>query len=165
MKAQDFQNLLAKLRITKSYSRPRVSNDNPYSEALFKTLKYVKDFKGFSSMDEVRKWVHHFVHQYNEFLHSGIKYVTPYQRHYGLDIEILAKREKVTTILTNTVIRPYMYFCPTIRDFTFGFLLISSYVEHPCSSANSSYCQVCSGLSLPSYRPCWTHNKNNQPRQ
>src|SRR5690606_1001103 len=73
MKAQDFQNLLTNLGITKSYSRPRVSNDNPYSEALFKTLKYVKDFpyKGFSSIEKAREWVHQFVHQYNhEFLHS-----------------------------------------------------------------------------------------------
>lgn len=98
MKAQDFQNLLTRLGITKSYSRPRVSNDNPFSESLFKTLKYTKDFptKGFSSIDNARKWVHKFVNLYNtEFLHSGIKYITPYHRHYGLDIEILAKRDNV----------------------------------------------------------------------
>lgn len=98
MKAQDFQNLLTRLGITKSYSRPRVSNDNPFSESLFKTLKYTKDFptKGFLSIDEARKWVHKFVNLYNtEFLHSGIKYVTPYQRHYGLDKEILAMRDKI----------------------------------------------------------------------
>ncbi len=98
MKAQDFQNLLARLGITKSYSRPRVSNDNPFSESLFKTLKYTKDFptKGFSSIEEARKWVHGFVNLYNnEFLHSGIKFVTPNQRHYGLDVDILAKRDEV----------------------------------------------------------------------
>lgn len=98
MKAQDFQNLLTRLGITKSYSRPRVSNDNPYSEALFKTLKYTKDFptKGFLSIEEARKWVHGFVNLYNnEFLHSGIKFVTPSQRHYGLDVDILVKRDKV----------------------------------------------------------------------
>lgn len=98
MKAQDFQNLLARLGITKSYSRPRVSNDNPFSESLFKTLKYTKDFptKGFLSIGEARKWVHGFVNLYNnEFLHSGIKFVTPNQRHYGLDVDILAKRDEV----------------------------------------------------------------------
>ena len=98
MKAQDFQNLLVRLGITKSYSRPRVSNDNPFSESLFKTLKYTKDFpnKGFISLEEARKWVYRFVNLYNtEFLHSGIKFVTPYQRHYGLDIELLAKRDEV----------------------------------------------------------------------
>lgn len=98
MKAQDFQNLLSRLGITKSYSRPRVSNDNPFSEALFKTLKYTKDFphKGFISLEEARKWVYRFVNFYNtEFLHSGIKFVTPYQRHYGLDIKLLEKRDAV----------------------------------------------------------------------
>jgi len=98
MRAQDFQNLLARLGITKSYSRPRVSNDNPFSESLFKTLKYTKDFpiKGFASIDDARKWVHNFVRLYNtEFLHSAIKFVTPYQRHTGQDVEILAKRDKV----------------------------------------------------------------------
>lgn len=98
MKAQDFQNLLSRLGITKSYSRPRVSNDNPFSESLFKTLKYTKDFpnQGFESIEEARKWVYGFVNLYNtEFLHSGIKFVTPYQRHYGLDIELLNKRDGV----------------------------------------------------------------------
>jgi len=98
MTAQDFQNLLARLGITKSYSRPRVSNDNPFSEALFKTLKYTKDFpvKGFASIEEARKWVYKFVELYNtEFLHSGIKFVTPLQRHTGQDVEILANRDEV----------------------------------------------------------------------
>lgn len=98
MRAQDFQNLLARLGVTKSYSRPRVSNDNPFSESLFKTLKYTKDFplKGFATIDEARKWVHTFVELYNtEFLHSGIKFVTPHQRHTGKDVEILSKRDEV----------------------------------------------------------------------
>lgn len=98
MKAQDFQNLLVQLGITKSYSRPRVSNDNPFSESLFKTLKYTKDFplKGFGSIDEARKWVHNFVELYNtEFLHSGINFVTPKQRHTGEDVGILSKRDEV----------------------------------------------------------------------
>jgi putative transposase len=98
MKAQSFKKLLDNLGITKSYSRPRVSNDNPFSEALFKTLKYNREFptKGFSSIEEARGWVFGFVLQYNtEFLHSGIKYVTPHQRHSGLDVEILANRDRV----------------------------------------------------------------------
>jgi len=98
MKAQDFQNLLVQLGVTKSYSRPRVSNDNPFSESLFKTLKYTKDFplEGFGSIDEARTWVRNFVELYNtEFLHSGIKFVTPLQRHTGKDVEILAKRDEV----------------------------------------------------------------------
>lgn len=98
MKAQTFQALLEKLAITKSYSRPRVSNDNAYSEALFKTLKYINTFPadGFATIEDSREWVRGFVDLYNnELLHSGIKFVTPYQRHYGLDIEILSKRDAV----------------------------------------------------------------------
>jgi transposase InsO family protein len=98
MKAKDFQNLLIDLGITRSYSRPRVSNDNPYSESLFRTLKYSKTFpwKGFSSIESARAWVHEFVKIYNtKSLHSSIKYVTPEQRHYGKDVEILAKRNEV----------------------------------------------------------------------
>lgn len=95
MKGQDFQNLLVHLGITKSYSRPRVSNDNAYSEALFKTLKYTKDFpnQGFPSMDDARIWIKSFVKLYNtEFMHSGIKFVTPHQRHYGQDRVVLQIR-------------------------------------------------------------------------
>lgn len=98
MRAQSFQALLEKLGITKSYSRPRVSNDNPFSEALFRTLKYNKDFpvKGFESIEQARSWVFEFVNFYNKgSLHSGIKYVTPYDRHYGLDDEILKNRKEV----------------------------------------------------------------------
>ncbi|MFA6694689.1 MAG: IS3 family transposase [Bacillota bacterium] len=98
MKAQTFQALLAKLEITKSYSRPRVSNDNAFSESLFRTLKYTNTFpvEGFANIELARKWVMDFVELYNkEFLHSGIKFVTPYQRHYSLDFEILANRVAV----------------------------------------------------------------------
>ncbi|QNO15361.1 IS3 family transposase [Alkalicella caledoniensis] len=95
MKAATFQATLEKLGIQSSFSRPRVSNDNPYSESLFKTMKYVPKYPtiGFQSIDEARKWVRKFVSWYNnEHLHSGIKFITPYQRHYGLDKAIMAKR-------------------------------------------------------------------------
>ena len=97
MKAATFQATLEKLGVQSSYSRPRVSNDNPYSESLFKTMKYRPgySFKGFSSLEESRIWVDKFVRWYNnEHLHSGINFLTPYQRHYGLDKEIMAKRIK-----------------------------------------------------------------------
>jgi putative transposase len=98
MKAATFLATLEKLGIQSSFSRPRVSNDNPYSEALFKTLKYMPKYpnNGFSSLEEARKWVSEFVKWYNNVhLHSGIKYVTPHQKHYGQDIKILEKRKKV----------------------------------------------------------------------
>ena len=74
------------LGITPSNSRPRVSNDNPYSESLFKTLKYRPNYQpnGFGSIAEAREWCRVFVHWYRyEHHHSGIKFLTPGERHQG----------------------------------------------------------------------------------
>ena len=95
MKAATFMATLEKLGVQSSFSRPRVSNDNPYSESLFKTMKYrpVYPNQGFKNLTEAREWISKFVHWYNhEHLHSGINFITPYQRHYGLDIDIMKKR-------------------------------------------------------------------------
>jgi transposase InsO family protein len=97
MKAATFLATLEKLGVQSSFSRPRVSNDNPYSEALFRTMKYRPKypFNGFSSLEEARKWIQKFVKWYNfTHLHSGINFVTPNQRHCGLDKEIMEKRIK-----------------------------------------------------------------------
>lgn len=83
------------LNITPSYSRPRVSNDNAYSEALFRTCKYVPDYPvgGFESLQASQRWVHDFVGWYNgEHRHSAIRFVTPDERHRGEDRRILARR-------------------------------------------------------------------------
>lgn len=88
---------LEELGIEPSFSRPRVSNDNPYSESLFKTLKYRPDFSfnGFESILAARIWTNSFVHWYNEIHHhSGIGYLTPHQRHYEDWRAILKKREE-----------------------------------------------------------------------
>lgn len=98
MKAATFQVLLETLGIQSSYSRPRVSNDNPYSEAIFKTLKYRPEFPydGFKSIEDARSWTARFVHWYtHEHQHSGINFVTPEQRHTGAHIEVLKKRHEV----------------------------------------------------------------------
>ena len=97
MKAATFLATLEKLGVQSSYSRPRVSNDNPYSESLFKTMKYRPKYptKGFPNLEEARIWVSKFVDWYNDtHLHSGINFITPYQRHYGLDVEIMNNRVK-----------------------------------------------------------------------
>ena len=89
---------LEALGITPSYSRPRVSNDNPYSESLFRTFKYRPEYpvNGFESIEAARRWVNRFVKWYNEeHRHSAIRYVTLSQRHKGQDIEILANRHQV----------------------------------------------------------------------
>ncbi|GGX88799.1 transposase [Litchfieldella qijiaojingensis] len=86
---------LRELNIESSFSRPRVSNDNAFSEALFRTCKYVPNYPvdGFADLDKARHWVQGFVAWYNhEHRHSGIRFVTPAQRHAGHDKVILARR-------------------------------------------------------------------------
>jgi putative transposase len=89
--------LLADLGITKSHSRPHVSNDNPYSESQFKTLKYRPDFpEWFASIDEARAFCHAFFAWYNtEHRHSGIGYHTPAAVHTGR-ASIVQQRRAVT---------------------------------------------------------------------
>ena len=89
---------LQQLGVIPSFSRPSVSNDNPYSEALFKTLKYIPSYPSspFESLDASREWVLNFVRWYNnEHRHSAIKFVTPNERHTGVDKAILDDRQKV----------------------------------------------------------------------
>ena len=89
---------LESLGITASYSRPRVSDDNAFSEALFRTCKYRPDYPhaGFATLEAARVWSLAFVRWYNrEHRHSAIRYVTPEQRHAGRDLTILATRKQV----------------------------------------------------------------------
>ena len=98
MKGATMLATLQKLGVAASFSRPRISDDNPYSEALFRTLKYRPEYPGrpFESIEAATKWVSGFVHWYNEeHLHSEISFVTPDSRHNGRDKEILKKRQKV----------------------------------------------------------------------
>jgi len=100
LKATTVLAMLHWLGIKPSYSRPRVSDDNAYAEALFRTAKYRPEFpaKGFASLEEARAWGSRFVHWYNvEHRHSGIGYVTPAQRHAGEDHAVLAARDEVYT--------------------------------------------------------------------
>lgn len=97
MKGATMLATMQKLGVVPSFNRPRVSNDNPYSESLFKTIKYHHKYPGrFKTIDEAKSWVRDFVHWYNNVhLHSGIKFVTPEQRHTGIDREILNNRRSV----------------------------------------------------------------------
>ena len=98
MKGATMLATMQKMGVVPSFSRPSVSNDNPFSESLFKTLKYVPAYptKPFASLDEARKWMATFCSWYNHsHRHSGLKFVTPIQRHDGKDIDILKQREKV----------------------------------------------------------------------
>ena len=98
MKGETWLETRYRLGISTSYSRPRTSNDNPYAEALFRTCKYRPDYpaRGFARLDEARTWMQPFVHGYHhEHRHSGIRFVTPAQRHQGQDRTILVQRQTV----------------------------------------------------------------------
>ncbi len=98
MKSVTLKAKMEELGITPSYNRPRVSNDNPFSESLFRTLKYRPNWPshGFDSLEVAREWVDNLVNWYNdEHKHSRIKFFTPSERHQGLDGALLASRRKV----------------------------------------------------------------------
>ena len=89
---------LQALGVMPSLSRPAVSNDNPYSESLFRTLKYRPDYpaRAFETLLAARQWVDAFVHWYNlEHRHSALRFVTPEERHAGQDSALLSKRKQV----------------------------------------------------------------------
>jgi hypothetical protein len=86
------------LGIVPSFSRPSVKDDNAYSEALFRPLKYRPEYPSvpFESLEAARRWVEEFVHWYNhEHRHSGIRFCTPASRYEGEDVSILKKRKEV----------------------------------------------------------------------
>ncbi len=96
MKGATLLATLQRLGVMPSLSRPSVSNDNPYSESLFRTLKYRPDYplQAFADLTAARQWVAGLVEWYNhEHRHSSIRFVTPAQRHAGLDNELLTLRK------------------------------------------------------------------------
>ena len=98
LKATTVLAMLYWLGVKPSYSRPRVSDDNAYAESLFRTAKYRPEFpaKGFVDLAAARAWATNFVRWYNvDHRHSGIRYVSPEQRHAGDDHAILAARHEL----------------------------------------------------------------------
>jgi putative transposase len=98
MKGATMLGTLQKLGVVASFSRPRVSDDNPYSEALFRTLKYRPGFPSqpFVNVEAAQRWVDGFVSWYNtEHLHSAIRFVSPDDRHFGREAALLAQRRQV----------------------------------------------------------------------
>ncbi len=119
MKGQTLMEFLYSLKISKTFSRPRVKNDNAHIESFFRTLKYFPAYpiQGFKDITEARVWVDDFMTVYNNVhLHSGINYVTPNQKYLGLDIEILKNRE--STYLKAMVKNPTRWSRKKTRDFT-----------------------------------------------
>ena len=98
MKGATMVATLERLGVLASFSRPSVSNDNPFSESLFRTLKYRPEYptQPFADLAAARRWVSAFVRWYNtQHLHSAIRFVTPADRHAGRDGAILAARHAV----------------------------------------------------------------------
>ncbi len=98
MKGETMLATMQRLGVAHSRSRPAVSNDNPYSESLFKTLKYRPQLplQPFACLLSARRWVTELVHWYNgAHRHSSIGFVTPDQRHAGMDQTLLSARAQV----------------------------------------------------------------------
>ena len=97
MISKSVAHLLADLGVTKTHSRPHVSNDNPYSESQFKTMKYRPGFpERFGSIQDARAWARPFFQWYNsEHHHSGLGLLTPVTVHYGQAQAVLEQRQKV----------------------------------------------------------------------
>ncbi len=95
MKSQSVSDLFEKLDVARSHSQPRVSNDNPYSEAAFRTLKYCPEFPDrFSDIAEAEAFCQRYFDWYNnEHYHTGIALLTPAQVHHGEAPQILARRQ------------------------------------------------------------------------
>ena len=99
MKAKPLALFLADLGVTKTHSRPHVSDDNPFSESQFKTLKYRPDFPGrFGSSQDARQFGRRFFEWYNcEHHHSALALLTPEDVHYGRAEKIITDRQRVLT--------------------------------------------------------------------
>lgn len=98
MKGSTLRATMEALGVAASFSRPSVSNDNPFSESLFKTLKYRPEapVKAFDNLTQARAWTQSLVDWYNfEHRHSAVQFVTPIERHNGQDVALLARRKMV----------------------------------------------------------------------
>ena len=97
MKGATLLATLQTLGVAATFNRPGVSNDNPYSESLFKTLKYNRFYPSqpFEDLSRAVAWINTFVNWYNnEHRHSAIQFVTPHQKHTGKDSQLLTIRKK-----------------------------------------------------------------------
>ena len=96
MKSKAVALLLSDLGVTQSHSRPQVSDDNPFSEAQFKTLKYRPDFpERFGSIQDAKAFCRGFFHWYNHVhYHSGLSWLTPAMVHYGQTGPVLQRRQQ-----------------------------------------------------------------------
>lgn len=114
--AKDWHALYEDLGIVRSLSRPRVSNDNPHSESLFKTTKYTARYPGrFDNFAHAERWCTEFFHYYNHaHRHSGIAYLTPHTVHHGTASTILAQRARTMQTAYQQHPERFMNGAPTV---------------------------------------------------
>ena len=137
MKGATMLVMLQRLGVMPSFSRPAVSNDNPYSESLFSTAKGRPDFptEPFDCVEAARRWVAQFVAWYNHVhLHSALKFVTPAQRHRSEDVDLLAQREALYQAARDA--NPTRWSGPT-RDWTSPASVLLNPGKPPRGKANS----------------------------
>jgi len=117
MTSKQVAHLLADLGVTKTHSRPHVSNDNPFSEAHFKTVKYMPSFpQRFGCIQDARAFLTTFFAYYNtEHRHSGIAMMTPHQVHYGLAPEVVSQRSQVMSAAYQQHPERFVRGLPTVR--------------------------------------------------
>jgi len=138
MKAATLLAFLQAIGVVPSFSRPSVSNDNPFSESLFHTVKYRPEYprKPFKSLEHARRWATWFVGWYNAtHRHSSLKFVTPEQRHTGQDVEILAKR---TILYEEMKAKNPNRWTKEIRDWSH----VDKVVLNPAQSASAAASEV-----------------------
>jgi putative transposase len=118
MRSKPVALLLSDLGVTKTHSRPYTSNDNPYSEAQFKTLKYRPDFpERFGSLVDARAWAQPFFHWYNnEHYHTGLNLMTPAMVHYGMAETIRAQRNQVLQVAFEAHPERFVRGVPVVPD-------------------------------------------------
>lgn len=143
MKGVTMLAMLETLGVMPSFSRPSVSDDNPYSESLFRTVKYHPSFPAvskFDTVEEARIWMERFTDWYNNHhLHSGLKFITPHQRHTAADKGIMDKRHQVYQLAKKR--RPERWSGPT-RNWS----LPSSITLNPNKKASSIQHKDCSEI-------------------
>jgi putative transposase len=118
MRSKPVALLLSDLGVTKTHSRPYTSNDNPYSEAQFKTLKYRPDFpERFGSLLDARAWAQRFFHWYNnEHYHTGLNLMTPAMVHYGVAETVRDHRNQVLQIAYAAHPERFVHGVPAVPD-------------------------------------------------
>ncbi len=135
MKGKPLSQLLVDLKISKSHNRPHTSNDNPFSEAQFKTMKYRPDYPDrFTSIDEAQQWARPFFEWYNkQHYHSGLNLMTPASVHYGEANVIQQQRQQIMVQAYREHPERFMQGIPLIKGSP-----MAVYINPPDSLANPS---------------------------